>query len=110
MEKRTKEQLIKDVALLEDKVALAESTDATRRTTMSKLLGSVKYENSYGYSSKEEKIVVLSWPEIYFKLGGLMERQTRLNYVSNVEDLQMRVRELEINRKEDDLKSKMELP
>ncbi len=68
---KTKEDLIKEVAKLTEKLEARAASDLKTRTTLSELLGSYEWENEYYGNRKTRKVVVMDWLGIAFNIGEL---------------------------------------
>lgn len=83
-----KEDLLKEVAMLREKLDRVNSMEANRREEISKFLNAPKVRRMGGMYEDDK---VFSWGEIYFELGKL---QASLLQVENVNYLMDRVREI----------------
>jgi prefoldin subunit 5 len=77
---KTKEQLIKENAILNEQVDLLHDEDERIRRYISEFLGSV--ENSM-YSSRTE-VKVLKWAHIYFELGKLKRENNGFREIQSI--------------------------
>lgn len=83
-----KEDLIKEVAMLREKLDRINSMEADRREEISRFLNAPKVRRMGGMYEDDK---VFSWGEIYFALGKL---QASLIQVENVNYLMERFRDL----------------
>lgn len=90
-----KEQLEKEFYILDGKLEAMKEKERETREHISGFLGSFK-TNPY---DREPSIKVLSWEEIYFKLGKIMERSQTFKQLEKMieghEHLQRSVNELQ---------------
>lgn len=79
LKKKTKEELVKDNALLERSLEESNENDRIRRANLSVFLDSpFKKRGQYDYSDSER--VTYTWPEIYFHLGKLVSERNDLGF------------------------------
>lgn len=76
-----KEELLKENAQLQNQIANLTLSGREARQEISEMLGSYETESYYG-GRIEEKVKVLTWPQIYFRLGELKQRAGRLEDLS----------------------------
>ena len=69
----TKDDLIKENEILTRENSDFKNKDAYIREKISQFLGSVEIRNRFG-SREELEVKVLSWSNIYFELGKLMQK------------------------------------
>lgn len=70
--KPTKEGLINENVELVEKLQESRSTNVQARKTISSFLGS--FESSPNFFGQQKETKVLTWAEIYFELGKIIER------------------------------------
>lgn len=88
--KLTKEQLIKDKAILEAKLENRITEDNRVREVLSELLDSYEYTQEYGYSnSKIKKVLTRSWEGIAFLIGELKADANYAMCIEAREDLKV---------------------
>lgn len=97
--KQTKENLIKENAILEKELQIVKDKDDRMRDIFSKILGSVKH---YQHSVDDTRIVRLSWFEIIYQIGykdGEKSNLSDTNFLYNLEqsigDIRQRIDKLE---------------
>lgn len=76
-----KEELIAENAQLQNQIANLTLGDNEIREELSAILGSYETESYYG-GRREKTLKVLSWPQIYFRLGKLKERAFKFEDLS----------------------------
>lgn len=102
MAKKTLVQLIEENTTLQNRVKYYEDRDEKTRRGIAKEFGWYKKRTQYSYG--EEEPALPSWYEIFTELGKLLHAQKQLYYVTDVEELKMNVRELQIRAEEQRLK------
>lgn len=81
MEKKTKEGLVKENALLEKRVEESGENDRIRRANLSVFLNApMKKRGQYDYSDER---ITYAWPEIYFHLGKLVSERNDFSFREN---------------------------
>ncbi len=100
--KTTKEQLQKENAVLQEKLANFHENDKNRRQVFSELLDSYEWREEYGYPKKTKTIIVRDWLGIAFLIGELkadadyaMCIHAREGLKQEVNQLKQRIYELE---------------
>lgn len=74
MKQKTKEELVKENATLSEANRARQEENDERRRTLSNMLEAPFKKASYGYGESNER-KIYSWPEIYFALGKLTQKQ-----------------------------------
>jgi hypothetical protein len=90
METMKKEQLIGELAKVKKSENEWAEADQTRRKAISNMLGGPMQNSSYAYLSKER--TVYTWPEIYFRLGEVMESYGKLQGEYRINSVEQDVR------------------
>lgn len=100
-----KEELLKENAQLQNKIANLTLNGREAREEISGMLGSYETESYYG-GRTEKKVKVLTWPQIYFRLGKLKQRVDRLEDLSylrqSIDNLQRHYNEMQQSEPSDD--------
>ena len=95
----TKEQLEQKNAVLENSIQKYEAKDESIRKEISEALGNYKKEYKQ-FGNDEIVLNVLSWEQIFVRIGKLLEKQKALQYVEDIESLRLQQKENSIAIKE----------
>lgn len=105
--KTSKEELIKENAILKQNNKDLWEQNEKLRDDFCRILHFVSYDNYYG--TRQEKLEKRTWAELFAQVGRLLESQKRLDYISDVERLTLKVKELEVNHQELEMKIRKEI-
>jgi hypothetical protein len=78
---KTKEELIKEIAILSENNKLAKERDEIVRRNISEFIGSFKKGQYYDNS---RDVLVLQWSGIYFQLGKIMADKNRFDELKSL--------------------------
>lgn len=87
----TKEELIKENAVLEEKIKNWVKEDLSCRTTLSELLNSYEYKESeeYAYTKSKKQLYIRDWLGIAFLIGELKADANYAMCIQAREDLKV---------------------
>ena len=94
--KKTKEELIKELALSEAKVVRLSGIDEDRRREFAKAFSWRGEPGVFNYGGRGEPILP-SWEEIWIELGRLLAAKNFLDFEGNISTLEMKVNDI-LNR------------
>ena len=102
-ETQTKESFIVEIAKLKQSYELLVAEDERKREEFARAFNWNKYGSAFADGEKKPRTP--SWEEIFVEVGRLLSAQKSLQYVSDIENLKLRVREHDIALKERNLKN-----
>src|SRR3990167_2261607 len=77
-----------------------KSSDEFVRLEFSKAFRWYKKKGAYDSGYDDPKEILPTWEQIFIELGRLLERQKRLDYITDNENISLRLKELEIAHSE----------
>src|SRR3990167_781090 len=93
---QTREQLLVELAKVRVSHADWVSGNENRLKEFAKVFNWYKKRGQYDYT---DTLAEPTWIEVFIELGKLLERQKRLDYITGFENLNMQVRELDLEVK-----------
>ena len=63
-------------------------------------------EDIVSYYGNEKKYIIPTWEQIFVKVGKLLANQKYLDYITDIENLKLRIKELEVKQEYYEQKTK----
>lgn len=88
---KTKEELVKEVAVLEAKIERMQESEKNMRKDFARAFGWSIRKSTFGYSKEEEEVKVPVWSEIFVEVGKLLAARNFMDLEGNVSELECKV-------------------